>query len=132
VIEHAHIAHAIDTSPLNRGRIGAEWLASPGNIPITFDNGDIALFDDEGDRVFQVHFLFNSRGKEAIANAREAFRAMFEEHGADTLFGLTPVSLHHARLFNRWIGGVFVGVRETPAGPCALYVLSKTKWKLAQ
>jgi hypothetical protein len=56
------IAEAIDTAPLNRGLKGADWLARPGNVPVTFDNGDIALFDYEGDGVYQVHFLFQSRG----------------------------------------------------------------------
>jgi len=46
---HAQVIHAIDTSPLNRGLSGADWIARPGNIPVTFENGDVALFDDEGE-----------------------------------------------------------------------------------
>jgi hypothetical protein len=66
------IIEAIETAPLNRGLKGNDWLAFPGNIPVTFDNGDVALFDNEGEGTYQVHFLFVSRGREAIAHAREA------------------------------------------------------------
>lgn len=123
------IARAIDTSPLNRGLRGADWLAYEGNVPVTFDNGDIALFDHEGDAAYQVHFLFNARGRLAIDHAREALRIMFEEHDAEVIFGLTPTYLRHARLFNRWIGGKSAGIRMAPDGPCELFVLSNIMWK---
>lgn len=123
------IARAIDTSPLNRGLRGADWLAYEGNVPVTFDNGDIALFDYEGHGAYQVHFLFNARGRVAIDHAREALRIMFEEHDAEIIFGLTPTHLRHARIFNRWIGGKSAGIRSMPDGPCELFVLSNIMWK---
>jgi len=126
------IAEAIDKSPLNRGLKGDDWLATEGNIPITFDNGDVALFDDEGDGVYEVHFLFVSRGRMAIDNVREAFRQMFEDHGASLIFGLVPVEQQHVKMVARWTGGKFVGVRNTSEGPCELYVLSKLMWESKQ
>jgi hypothetical protein len=51
---------------------------------------DIALFDYEGDGVYQVHFLFQSRGRKAIEHARESFKIMFTEHGANLILGLVP------------------------------------------
>lgn len=127
-----HIAAAIDAAPLNRGLVGADWLASEGNIPVTFDNGDIALFDDEGDGNYQVHFLFVSRGREAIRHARAAFRTMFIEHGAKLIFGLVPNFRRDVKLLARWAGGKFAGRRETSEGPCELYVLSDSMWSSAQ
>lgn len=123
------IAKAIDEAALNRGVSGADWLACEGNIPITFDNGDIALFDYEGPGAYQVHFLFNARGRLAIDHAREALRIMFEEHDAKLIFGLTPTHLRHARIFSRWIGGKSAGIRSMPDGPCELFVLSNIMWK---
>ena len=123
------VAATIDAAPLNRGLRGADWLASEGNIPVTFGNGDIALFDDEGDGDYEVHFLFVSRGKEAICHARKALQIMFEEQSAKLIFGLTPVNLKHARLFNRWIGGKSAGFRMTANGLCELFVMSKSMWK---
>lgn len=129
MLPHQIIATAIDAADLNRGLRGAAWLASEGNIPVTFDNGDIALFNDEGDGVFEGHFLFVSRGKEAIAHAREALRVMFEDHKADLLFGLTPDCLRPAKLVSRMIGFRSAGIRDTSEGPCELFVLSKNRWK---
>lgn len=122
------VAEAIDAAPLNTGLRGIDWLASGDNIPITFDNGDIALFEHEGDGDYQVHFLFKG-GAQSIRNGREALRAMFTKHGAKLIFGLTPLHLRHARIFNRWIGGKSAGIRMTPEGPCELFVLSNSMWK---
>jgi hypothetical protein len=71
------IINAIDASPLNRGLSGAAWIEHGGNVPIVMGD-DIALFDDEGDSIYQVHVLFVSRGRAAVASLREALRQMFE------------------------------------------------------
>lgn len=123
------IAAAIDQSPLNMGLRGADWLASEGNIPITFDNGDVALFDYEGGRDYQAHFLFVSRGREAIDHAREAFHTMFTEHGARLIFGLVPDFNRKMKLVARWAGAKSAGMRSTAEGPCELYVVSNDMWK---
>lgn len=123
------VAQAIDEATLNRGVRGADWLASEGNIPVTFDNGDIALFEYEGDHYYQVHFLFTARGREAINHARESFRVMFAEHGAKLIFGLVPDFRRDVKLLARWAGGKCAGIRLTPEGPCELYVLSNSMWK---
>lgn len=125
------IAQAIDTAPLNRGLVGSDWLAHPGNVPVTFDNGDIALFDHEGDGTYQVHFLFQSRGRKAIEHARESFKIMFTEHRASLIMGLVPVFRRDVKLLARWAGGRSAGMRPTRNGPCELFVLSKIQWKVA-
>lgn len=125
-LPHQTIAEVIDAAELNRGLRGADWLASEGNIPVTFDNGDIALFEDEGQDTFEVHFLFVSRGREAIARVREAFRIMFAEHGAKVIFGLVPDFNRKMKLVARWAGAKSAGLRPTSEGPCELYVISNT------
>lgn len=125
------IAQAIDTAPLNRGLKGIDWLAYPGNIPITFDNDDVALFDHEGDNIYQVHFLFQSRGREAIEHARESFRIMFTDHECGLIFGLVPDFRRDVKMLARWAGGRSAGIRDTIDGPCELFVLSKFQWKVA-
>lgn len=124
-----YVAAAIDAAPLNRGLRGVEWLASEGNIPVTFGNGDIVLFDDEGDANYQVHVLFVSRGREAIRHVRAALRIMFVEHGAKLVFGLVPDFRRDVKLLARWVGLKSAGRRETSEGPCELYVLSDSMWK---
>lgn len=125
------VAQAIDTAPLNRGLKGVDWLAREGNIPVTFHNGDVALFDHESDGVYEVHFLFVCRGAKAIDHAREAFRIMFTEHDARLIFGLVPDFRRDVKLLARWAGGKSAGMRPTPEGPCELFVLSKFMWKVA-
>lgn len=118
------IAEAIDTAPYNHGVSGASWLAMAGNVTVSFDNGDVALFEHEGDKSYQVHFLFQSRGKKAIEHAKESFRVMFVEHSAQLIFGLVPDHRRDVKMLSRWIGGKFAGKRNTPEGVCELYVLS--------
>ena len=130
------IIEAIDTAPLNRGLRGADWLARAGNVPIVFENGDVALFDNEGAGTFQVHFLFKSRGREAIAHARESFKRMFEDHGAELIMGLVPDHRRDVKLLARWAGGHSAGMRwgtEDHSKPALfeLFVLSKFQWKVA-
>lgn len=117
-----HIIEAIDTAPLNRGLKGADWLASKANVPVTFENGDVALFEDEGDGVFEAHFLFVSRGREAIEHVREAFAVMFELRGATLIFGLVPKLNRKMKLVARWAGAKSAGIRPTSEGPCELFI----------
>lgn len=121
------IISAIDTSPLNRGLSGEVWLQHEGNVPVLIGE-DVALFDDEGDCTYQVHFLFVSRGKAAVASARESFRQMFENYGAELIFGMVPDFRRDVKMLARWAGGKFVGKRNTPDGVCELFVLSKEMW----
>lgn len=123
-----HIAEAIDKSPLNRGISGADWLASKGNIPIELSNGDIALFDDEGDGVYEGHYFFTSRGKEAVASARDILRLMFTQHDARVIFGMVPAGRREVGFITRRIGFKFIGPRHTPEGWCDLFVLPRTRY----
>lgn len=121
------IIEAIDASPLNRGLSGEDWLLHEGNVPIVMGS-DIALFDDEKNCVYQVHFLFVSRGKAAVASAKESFRQMFENYGAELIFGLVPDFRRDVKMLARLVGGKYVGPRATANGPCHLFVLSKEMW----
>lgn len=125
------IIQAIDASPLNRGLSGADWLAVESNVPIVIGN-DVALFDNEGDSVYQVHFLFAARGRVAVASAKESFRQMFERYGADLIFGLVPDFRRDVKMLARLAGGKYVGKRDTIDGVCELFVLSKEMWSETQ
>jgi hypothetical protein len=129
------VADAIDTAQLNRGLKGADWLAFEGNVPVTFDNGDVVLFDNEGDGIYSIHVLFVSRGRRALAHVREAIARLFSEHGATLIMGMVPRTPEHNRrdvaLLARWVGMRSCGIRPTSEGPCELFVLSKFQWKVA-
>lgn len=132
------IIEAIDTAPLNRGLKGADWLAGEGNVPITFGNGDVVLFDNEGDGAYSIHVLFKGRGRTAIEHAREAIDRMFIEHGAKLIIGMVPAFRRDVKLLARWTGMRSAGIRYGPEGvglpyvEFELFVLSKFQWKVAR
>lgn len=123
------IISAIDTAPLNRGLSGAAWLATPGNIAIEIGD-NVALFDAEGDGIYQIHVLFVSRGRLAIIAAKEAIRRMFADHGAALIFGMVPRFRRDVNFLARWVGMRPAGIRNTSEGPCELFVLPKEIWSL--
>ena len=131
------IAEAIDTAPLNRGLKGADWLAFEGNVSVTTDDGDITLFDNEGDGIYAIHVLYQSRGREAIERAQDAIRTMFTEHGAKLIFGMVPAFRADVKMLARWTGMRSAGIRYASEGPglpnteFELFVLSKFQWKVA-
>ena len=118
------VIRAIDQAPYNMGVSGADWLASQGNIAITFDDGGVVLFDHESRRKYQGHFLLNAHGRRAIDQVKQAFASMFEQHGAELLFGLIPDFRRDVKMVARWAGAKAVGKRQTPYGDCELFVLS--------
>lgn len=122
---HPEIVDTINRYPQNMGISGVDWLSRPGNIPVAFPNGDLALFEKEGAGEYEAHFLMVSRGREAINNARKAFAAMFDEHGAELIFGLVAATRRDVRLFARWAGAKHAGSRQTNYGPCDLFVISR-------
>jgi hypothetical protein len=108
------VAEAIDRSPYNHGISGDDWLASDRNTPVVFENGDVALFENEGDGTFEAHFLFVSRGRQAIEHVRAAFQTMFEKNGAKVIFGLIPKANRKMKLVARWAGAKSRGERWIP------------------
>ena len=118
------ITQAIEQAPYNMGLTGAAWLASEGNVPVTFDDGGVILFDYEGETTYQGHFLLQSHGRKAVDQVKQAFAQMFNQHGAHLLFGLIPDERRDVKLVARWAGARSVGKRVTPYGPCEMFVLS--------
>lgn len=118
------VISAIDNFELNLGVRGEDWVSTPGNTWVAFDNGDVALFEDRENGVFEGHLLFVSRGREAIQNAKTAFRTMLDRGNVKVLFGLVPDDRRATKLVCRWAGTQSVGIRETSNGPCEMFVLT--------
>lgn len=131
------IAEAIDTAPLNRGLKGDDWLAFEGNVSVMTDDGDITLFDNEGEGVYGIHVLYQSRGRKAIERAKEAIATMFREHGASLIIGMVPDFRADVKWLARQAGMRCAGYRYASEGPglgqtkFELFVLSKFQWKVA-
>lgn len=122
------LAEAIAASPFNRGLTAEEWLADPDNLLIERD-GNLGLFEQEGEGLWNAHWLFRARGKAALDVARSMFGEMFGERGALAISGLTPLACRHGRLFNRWLGCRSQGTVETEHGPCEIFIMTAQMWK---
>lgn len=124
---HQTIIDAIDTSPLNRGLSGVDWVTEPGNIAVE-RGGDITLFDDEGEGAYQMHVLYNSRGRAAIDAATAAINEIFDSHSAAIVFALIPNFRRDVKLLARWTGLHYYGKRMTADGLCELFGTTKECW----
>jgi len=98
------IIHAIDSSPLNRGLRGVDWLSDDRNHAFVEDD-DVVLFDYERGGVYAVHVLLESRGRKAIDVIRRAFTDLFEQRSdAKILLGMVPLFRHDVKIMARWCG----------------------------
>lgn len=122
------IIEAIDSAALNRGMSGAAILDDPENHVIV-SGEDISLFVGDGGTTYEVHFLYKSKGHDAIRASKAAFDTMFKDGLADLIFGLTPIQLRHARMHARLVGGRSGGIRSTEHGACELFVMSREMWE---
>lgn len=125
------IADAIDNAPYNMGVKGMDWLRNPLNVPVSFDNGDVVIFDHMEGFVWQIHVLLKSRGRQAIQNIKESIRRMFDYYGAKMIMGLAPDFRRDVKIMARWVGFHSAGIKQTGGGPCEMFVLSRDMWKAA-
>ncbi len=101
----------------------SEWLSDPNNVALT-DGKNIALFEREK-AVWNTHWLFESRGREAISVGKAMLKYMFDNSDAAAIKGLTPAHCRAARWFNRQLGGKSYGMIDTVIGPCELFILER-------
>jgi hypothetical protein len=83
----------------------ADRSTRTGVVALTNGDDAVALFEMTADRTYQSHTLFakTCRGRKAIDTARAMVAWMFL-HGADVVWGDTPLTNRAAILFNRLIG----------------------------
>jgi hypothetical protein len=108
----------------NEGIDCQAWLDSPGNIMwVEGDNVGLATFEYPG--VYNAHWFFNVRGRQALALAKAMLDHHFKETDARTIRGLTPVEYKGARWLARQIGMKSYGELEFPDGPYEMFFLTR-------
>ena len=116
------ISVLIDTSPMNRGMVGAEWMADPRNIAIE-SHGNVMLFEFHADGIYEFHWLSTARsGKRLVEDTREAMRKVFRQ-GAVTIYGMIPAEHRSSRVMAHAIGAQSQGKFSTDNGPVVLFVI---------
>lgn len=105
-----------------------EWMADQSNIALVAGN-DLALFARVAPGVFDAHWFFASRGRQALAVGRAALCAMFDMHGAEVIRGLTPASCPKAVWFNRKLGCRSLGAINHAHGEVELFAITPAMLK---
>lgn len=118
----ARIIHEINTSPLNRGLDGADWLAHPGNVVAMVDDG-FALFDYIGGGLYAIHLFLQSRGKDAVIDVRKITETMFR-NGVKVIVGHVPVINRRAAVIGQMAGYHYAGRMESPYGDVLVYLIA--------
>lgn len=94
------------------------------------EEGDAAaIFEWSAPGVFQVHTmaLATCRGRRALASGTRMVAWMFDDEGAEMLWGMTPVDNRAAGMFNRMMGARSLGKRDHHvAGPCEIFVWKRS------
>lgn len=116
----ARIIHEIDNSPLNRGLRGVDWVRDPRNVAV-WEGDDLALFDYVSPGVYEGHFFFESRGKEAVRVTKMLTQRMFDL-GAQMLIGKTPIEYKHACIIARAAGWHYAGHQMTEHGEVIVHL----------
>jgi hypothetical protein len=117
---------AINSSPLNCGLKGSDWVSDHRNVAIV-EGEDIVLFDYEAPGVYQIHVLLSSRGRGAEGCIKRALYRVFRDHAAEFVFGMVPDFRRDVKMMARWVGMKSQGKRSTREGLCELFVIRREK-----
>lgn len=103
------------------------WLDNDKNYMLVCGN-DVGLATFEYPGLYNVHWFFTSRGRDAIRMARSMLSEMFTKYGAEAVRGLTPANLKAARWASRQVGLKSYGVVHYPDGDYELFIMTKEEF----
>lgn len=109
----------------------SEWLDNRDNIMfVVGDNVGLATAEYPG--LYNAHWFFSARGKEALDIAFAMYDELFDKYEAKAVRGITPMHLKGARYLAKRIGFTSLGVEETEDGPVEVMLLTKEDFKKEQ
>jgi hypothetical protein len=109
-----------------------EWLMDEANVAVVTESGDVALFERASlaSHIVAGHFFFKSRGKEALASAKEVLKEAFRANTEITMIvGLVPKDKKHVSAITRRLGFSYNGDVGPDNSPCEYFTLSKFDWE---
>jgi hypothetical protein len=101
-----------------------EWLADRNNIALTAEDGSIALFEWVRPGLYDGHYFFLCRGKEAIELSHRILSELHTNYGVKAIRGFTPIKHKAALWMSRKIGFHDMGEVPTEIGPCTLFLMN--------
>lgn len=106
-----------------------EWLDNKDNVLLVNDNGDAALFERGIAGVYSGHYLFKSRGKEAIKAGKAFLDEIFNSgYNIQVITGFTPITKQGARWMSRRLGFKSYGVQYVNDKPYEMFILTKKEF----
>ena len=117
-----------EIASLDYGFDAPGWIADSGNVALT-DGSSVGLFGDCGAKVFEAHWLFIARGREALDLGADMLAAMFDLYGARVIKGMIPTERKASRWFTRKLGCRSLGIIETIRGPHELFMLARADFE---
>jgi len=80
-----------------------------------------ALFVWRGPGIYEVHVMFEQRGRAVIELSHRMLDYMRSETGAKLLWAAVPVESRHVIMFTRLMGWKSQGFADLPQGRCELF-----------
>ncbi len=109
-----------------------ELAKEPDYFALLHNGKDAAsIFEFRGPGIWESHTMFlpSCRGRKGIEAAKAMIHEMFTEHGADILWGATPIDNRAAQMFNRFIGAKTLGTGvHAVSGPVRYFRVDKAEW----
>jgi hypothetical protein len=96
------------------------FLSDPMSVFLACGEGG-AMFVWRGPGIYEVHVMFEQRGKEVLRISREMLKIM-RENGAKLFWAAVPVESRHVIMFTRLMGWKSQGVALLSHGYCELFL----------
>lgn len=104
------------------------WLANTKNIMLRDEDNNVGLATYEYPGVYNLHWFFKVRGREALSLAHEMLAKFFEDSDAKLIRGLTPTHIKGARWLARQVGLTSQGILEFSNGPYEMFTLTRADY----
>lgn len=99
----------------------SQFLADRMNVCLIEGEGG-ALFVWRGPGIYEVHVMFEQRGKAVIELSRRMLDIMRSEKGAKLFWAAVPIESRNVIMFTRLMGWKSRGFADLPQGRCELFI----------
>lgn len=113
--------------PRNNGMDWQAWLDNHRNVMLV-EGENIGMGTYEYPGLYNVHWFYTVRGREALNLAKEMLDHLFTNYDVQAVRGLTPVEVKGARWLARQVGLTSYGILEFPDGPYELFCMTKDEF----
>jgi hypothetical protein len=99
----------------------APFLADRMNVCLIEGEGG-ALFVWRGPGIYEVHVMFEQRGRDVIRLSHRMLDYMRSNHGGKLFWAAVPIESRHVIMFTRLMGWKSQGLADLSHGTCELFI----------